>query len=318
MEPNRRLEYAYQERYDECGHTIHIFGRRNERTDAQFEAGDQPLVHLDGDCEDCKVRQVYRDGKFNIRLEITSVRNLFDEYVKKLHEFSTENMQLKTSIIKKDIEIQKIREQSAEYRDDCTKRVLRIERKQADELHTLRREKRDSEAEIAKLRKTISQQDQTLGTLHKKTYESKEPPTENNLAVKNTSIQNLQALEPPRQSLTENSLAAQHPSLQEPARDKNLKLIATMGYINPIALGFSTLKQGLEEHAWWPFVKSLLSELQEAVRRNNWEEICDIHDRLQTFAVAFDNDLKERVETAEQEIVKQCEEGLQRLLGAMM
>ena len=91
-----------------------------------------------------------------------------------------------------------------------------------------------------------------------------------------------------------------------------------MGYINPIALGFNTLKQGLEEHAWWPFVKSLLSELQEAVRRNNWEEICDIHDRLQSFAVAFDNDLKERVEKAEQEIVKQCEEGVQRLLGAMM
>ena len=94
--------------------------------------------------------------------------------------------------------------------------------------------------------------------------------------------------------------------------------MTTMGYINPIALGFKTLKQGLEEHFCWPFVKSLLSELQEAVRRNNWEAICDIHDRLQSFAVAFDNDLKERIEKAEQEIVKQCEEGVQRLLGAMM
>jgi hypothetical protein len=36
------------------------------------------------------------------------------------------------------------------------------------------------------------------------------------------------------------------------------------------------------------------------VRRNNWEEIRDIHDRLQSFALAFDNDLKER-EKAEQE-----------------
>ena len=105
MEPNRRLEYAYQERYNDCGHTIHRFGRRNGRTDAQFEAGDQPLVYLNGNCEDCKVSQIYRDGK--VRLSVTGVRNLFDEYVKKLHEFSTENMQLKTSISKKDVEYRK-------------------------------------------------------------------------------------------------------------------------------------------------------------------------------------------------------------------
>jgi hypothetical protein len=44
---------------------------------------------------------------------------------------------------------------------------------------------------------------------------------------------------------------------------KKLKFIATMGCINPIGLGFNNLKQGLEEHVWWPFVKSLLSEPQE-------------------------------------------------------
>jgi hypothetical protein len=315
MDPNRRIEYAFQKRYSRCGHTINIFGRWDKRADAQFEAGAQPVVHLDGKCADCEVRQMYSDG--DRHFSVTSVRTLKDFHVKKLHKFSTEIMQLKTSISKKDIEIQKTREQSAEYCDAWT-RTLGIERKQADELHTLRQEKRNYEAEIAKLRKTISHQDQALEVLCKKIYESKEFPTENNLAVKNTSTPNLQALELPRQSLTENSLAAPHPVPHETARENKLKQIATMGYINPITSGFNTLQQGLEEHVWWPFVKSLLSELQEAVRRNNWEEICDIHDRLQSFAVAFDNDLKERVENVEQEIVKQCEQGVQRLLGAIM
>jgi hypothetical protein len=315
MESKSLLEYAFQRRYRGCGHTLNYFGGCNEKTDAQFRAGDQPFVHLDGECTDCKLRQVYPVGK--ILHNITSVRNSFDAFVKKLHEFSTENRQLKTSISKKDIEIQKTREQSTEYRDAWT-RVLAIEKNQNVELQTLRQEKEDQEAKIVKLRKTISQQGQELGTLRKKINESKGSPTEIKLCVKNTSNPNLQALGPPQQSLTENSLAAQNLNLQGTAREKKLKLIATMGYINPITSGFNTLKQGLEEHVWWPFVKSLLSELQEAVRRNNWEEICDIHDRLQSFAVAFDNDLKERVEKAEQEIVKQCEEGVQRLLGAMM
>jgi hypothetical protein len=46
---------------------------------------------------------------------------LFDKYAKMLHEFSIKNEQLKTSITEKNIEIQKIREQSAEYRDECLK-----------------------------------------------------------------------------------------------------------------------------------------------------------------------------------------------------
>jgi hypothetical protein len=305
-----RLEYAYRDRFPGCGHTIRRFGWNNEEADVQFRAGIQPLVYFEGKCEDCRARQNIGDS--NISSLLNALRTEVDCYVTKLHEFSTENKELKKSISKKDVEIQKAREQSVNYRATWTK-ILAIKEKQDGELRTLSQEKKNYEAEIVQLRKTIIQQ-----TLRKKINESKESPAENNLSVKNTSTPNLQALGPPQQNLTENALAAQSLNLQETAREKKLKLIATMGYINPIALGFNTLKQGLEEHVWWPFVKSLLSELQEAVRRNNWEEICDIHDRLHSFAVAFDNDLKERVEKVEQEIVKQCEEGVQRLLGAMM
>jgi predicted nucleic acid-binding Zn-ribbon protein len=310
------MEYAYQKRYRGCGHTIHSFGW-DERTDAQFEACDQPLVYLEGECQDCRARQNIGDS--NINFLITSLRTQINGYVEKMQEFNAENKQLKTSITKKDYEIRKIRDQSEKYRAAWTKVLATNPGEEQDgELRTHHQEKEDHEAEIVKLRKTISQQDQALGTLRKRINESKESPTENNLALKNTSTLNLQALGPPQQNLTENSLAAQSLNLQETAREKKFKLIATMGYINPITSGFNTLQQGLEEHVWWPFVKSLLSELQEAVRRNNWEEICDIHDRLQSFAVAFDNDLKERVENVEQEIVKQCEQGVQRLLGAIM
>ncbi len=187
--------------------------------------------------------------------------------------------------------------------------------KQDGELQTLRQEQKHHEVEIFKLIQTRSQQGQEVGTLRKKIREFEESAAKNKPAVQSA---NLQALGPPQQSPTQNSLTAQRSRLQETARDKKLKLIATMGYINPIASGFNNLKRGLEEHFWWPFVKSLLAELQEAVRRNNWEEICDIHDRLQSFMVAFDNELKERIEKAEHEIVKQWVEGVQRLLGAMM
>jgi vacuolar-type H+-ATPase subunit H len=57
------------------------------------------------------------------------------------------------------------------------------------------------------------------------------------------------------------------------------------------------------------------TELQEAVRRNSWEDICEIRDRMQTFAEAFDNDFKEKVEKAEKEIVEQCKTGLQHVLS---
>jgi predicted nuclease with TOPRIM domain len=104
---------------------------------------------------------------------------------------------------------------------------------------------------------------------------------------------------------------------KQAAEFKKLKMIATTGYINPIAFCFSTLKKGLVEHRWAPFVRSLFTELQEAVRRNDFEEICEIHDRMQSFAEAFDNELKERIEKAEKEIIKQCEEGVHRLLSTM-
>lgn len=108
------------------------------------------------------------------------------------------------------------------------------------------------------------------------------------------------------------------PAAQKQASElQNLKIVTTTGYINPIASGFSTLKNGLVEHRWDPFVLSLFTELEEAVRRNDYEEICEIHDRMQSFAEAFDNELKERIEKAEKEIIKQCEEGVERLLAVM-
>jgi hypothetical protein len=305
MELNRRLEYSYQKRYRPCGHTIHSFGWGNESRDAQFRAGGPVLVYFEEKCEDCKARQNIGDS--NINFLLTALRTQIDGYVRRMHEFSI-------SIRSKNTEIQKVRQQSLEHRTAWT-RALSTEKKQAAELQTLRQEKKHYEAENVKLRKTISQQGQELGTLRKKIKEFEESPAKDELVVQNA---NLQAPGPLQQSPTENSLTTQRTSPQETAREKKFKLVATMGYINPIASGFNTLKHRLEEHVWWPFVKSLLSELQEAVRRNNWEEICDIHDRVQSFAVAFDNDLKERVEKAEQEIVKQCEEGVQRLLKAMM
>jgi DNA repair exonuclease SbcCD ATPase subunit len=104
---------------------------------------------------------------------------------------------------------------------------------------------------------------------------------------------------------------------QKTEESKRLQQVAITGYINPIASGFAALKTDLEEHRWDPYVSSLFTELQEAVRRNSYEEICDIHDHMHSFAAAFDNNLKERVEKTERGITKQCDEGVKRLLSTM-
>jgi predicted nucleic acid-binding Zn-ribbon protein len=209
-----RLEYAYRDRFPGCGHTIRRFGWNNEEADVQFRAGIQPLVYFEGKCENCRARQNIVDS--NISSLLNALRTEVDCYVTKLHEFSTENKELKKSISKKDVEIQKAREQSVNYRATWTK-ILAIKEKQDGELRTLSQEKKNYEAEIVQLRKTIIQQ-----TLRKKINESKESPAENNLSVKNTSTPNLQALGPPQQNLTENALAAQSLNLQETARERSL------------------------------------------------------------------------------------------------
>ncbi|KAE9373762.1 hypothetical protein N431DRAFT_338685 [Stipitochalara longipes BDJ] len=159
------------------------------------------------------------------------------------------------------------------------------------ELEKLNSSLKASEAEVEKQKSTVYRQGMELGELRKKAKDFKNP---NGGSIIDGVI------------------------LQDTAKKKKFKLIATIGYINPIASGFSTLKQDLEEHKWEPFVKSLFTELEEAVRRNDWEEICVVHDRMHSFAEAFDNDLRERIEKAELEIIRQCEEGVERLLGAMM
>jgi uncharacterized protein YdcH (DUF465 family) len=78
------------------------------------------------------------------------------------------------------------------------------------------------------------------------------------------------------------------------------------------------MKHGFGEHKWDPFIKSLFAELGEPVRRNDWEEIHAVHEKKHSFSKVFDSELSERIGKAEEEIVRLCEEGVQRLLGAML
>ena len=102
---------------------------------------------------------------------------------------------------------------------------------------------------------------------------------------------------------------------QDTNKEEKLKMIATIGYINPIISGFSSLKTGLKDHKWEPFFNGLFTELEQAVR---WQEICAVRDRMRGSAETFDNELHERIETVQGEIVGACEEGVGRLLAAVL
>jgi hypothetical protein len=148
MEPNRRMEYAFQKRYRGCGHTINTFGWYNEEADVQFRSSfqkGQPLVYFQYKCEDCRARQNIGDS--NIKFLLTGLRTQIDGYVKKMQELSNETKELKISINKKDVEIQKAREQSVKYHESWM-RVLARQEKQDGELRTLHQEKKDYEAEV--------------------------------------------------------------------------------------------------------------------------------------------------------------------------
>jgi hypothetical protein len=311
MEQNsgEKPAYYYQKHYSSCSHTSNKFGWYDKKREDQFKAGRMPFICVEDFCSDCRARREI-DGN-TLDDHITFLRTKINGYVVRLDGFSREARE-------KDAQLERLRQDKADLLKQSNKQHLELER--------ARNEVTEKDAELAKLQKTIKTQGTELGNLRRKVKDS---PSKNGLAVQTPILQPTPT--PPKDELavknpnleplgspTKNGLPMQSPSLQDTVKEKKLKLIATMGYINPIASGFNTLKQGLEEHKWDPYIMSLFTELTEAVRRNEWEEICSIHDRMHTFAEAFDNDLKERIQKTEQEIIKQCEDGVQRLLSTMM
>jgi hypothetical protein len=147
---------------------------------------------------------------------------------------------------------------------------------------------KEKDEELAKQNSTIHNQGMELGRLRKKV---KEPPMPDPTAIMNKV------------------------PFAKTEYGKRVLNMAAIGFISPILSGFNTLEDGLKEHRWDPYVTSLFTELQEAVRRNNHEEVCEIHDRMHSFAQAFDNDFKERLEKAEKDIVAQCKAGLGHMLS---
>ncbi|PMD41220.1 hypothetical protein L207DRAFT_527871 [Hyaloscypha variabilis F] len=347
-------EYFYQRHY-QCGHTISRFGWYNPELYNQFKAGRMPSVHLPTFCSDCKSRRELEGNDLNIHTNM--LRGQINNYVVKLDDFSRRMNQqecelerLRAKSAKDDAELKKLRQASEYQPGDINLQVFSQGMYRVDkeaEVKKLAALVKANEAEVEKQKSVVYRQGMELGDLRKKVKDFEEfnggyiidgvlaphPPPKQPLQIQNTTIQNpnMQLLRSngvlapsvqnpnlqPLGSPTKNPLPVQTPNQQDTIKEKKLKLIATMGYINPIASGFSSLKHGLREHKWDPFIKSLFAELGEAVRRNDWEEIRAVHEKTHSFAKTFDNDFRERIEKAEEEIIKQCEEGVQRLLGAM-
>ena len=348
-------EYFYQRHY-QCGHTISRFGWYNPELYNQFKAGRMPSVHLPTFCSDCKSRRELEGNDLDIHTNM--LRGQINNYVVKLDDFSRRMNQqegelerLRAKSAKDDAELKKLRQASEYQPGDINLQVFSQGMYRVDkeaEVKKLAALVKANEAEVEKQKSIVYRQGMELGDLRKKVKDFEEfnggyiidgvlaphPPPKQPLQIQNTTIQNpnMQLLRSngvlapsvqnpnlqPLGSPTKNPLPAQAPNQQDTIKEKKLKLIATMGYINPIASGFSSLKHGLGEHKWDPFIKSLFAELGEAVRRNDWEEIRAVHEKTHSFAKAFDNDFRERIEKAEEVIIKQCEEGVQRLLGVML
>jgi hypothetical protein len=203
-----------------------------------------------------------------------------------------QNLRLKSA--KDDAELERLRNALHAQTANVNPQVLshqRMEKEKNAEIEKSMASLTANEVEAEKQKNIANRQEMELGDLRKKVKQ----PTP--------------AVNPTTANLVNKTPFA------ETVYGKEVLNMATTGFIAPILSGFTNLKGELTDHKWSPFVGSLFTELQEAVRRNSWDDICEIHDRMQTFAEAFDNDFKEKVEKAEKEILEQCKAGLQHVLS---
>lgn len=291
--------YYYQGHYNKCSHTINKFGWYNSQLNDQFKEGRMPSFCLDDFCPDCKSRLELAGN--NLDNHTTYLRAQINRYVTKLDDFSrriskqaAELQHLHLKSAKDDAELERFRNALHAQTANVNPQVLahqRIEKEKNAEIEKPMTSLKASEAEAEKQKNIANRQEIELRDLGKKVKQ----PTP--------------AVNPTTANLVNKTPFA------ETVNGKEILEMSTIGFIAPILSGFTNLKGELTEHKWSPFVGSLFTELQEAVRRNSWEDICEIHDRMQSFAEAFDTDFKEKVEKAEKEIVEQCKAGLQHVLS---
>jgi len=291
--------YYYQGHFSKCSHTINRFGWINSQLNDQFKEGRMPSFCKDDFCSDCKSRLELAGN--NLDNHTTYLRNQINQYVTKLDEFSRrmstqaaelQNLRLKSA--KDDAELESLRNALHAQTANVNPQVLarqRMEKEKNAEIEKPMASLKANEAEAKKRKIIANRQAMELGESRKKVKQ----PT----PAVNPTTANLINMTP----------------FAETVNGKAILEMSTIGFIAPILFGFTNLKVELTEHKWSPFVSSLFTELQEAVRRNSWEDICEIHDRMQSFAEAFDNDFKEKVAKAEKEIVEQCKAGLQHVLS---
>jgi hypothetical protein len=292
-------EYYYQRHYGKCSHTINRFGWCNNELYDQFKEGRMPFLRLNDFCSDCKSRQELAGNNLDehttiLRAQINGYAIKLDEFSRRMSKQAAELQQLRLKSTEDGAELKRLHYVLHDQTTKVNLQVLarqRMEKEKNAEIEKLMASLKASEAEAEKQKSIAYRQEMELGDLRKKV---KQPA-----ATINPITANLVNKTP----------------FAETRYGKEVLKMATIGFITPILSGFTNLKGELTEHKWSPFVGSLFTELQEAVRRNSWEDICEIRDRMQTFAEAFDNDFKEKVEKAEKEIVEQCKTGLQHVLS---
>jgi len=291
-------EYYYQKHY-KCGHTINKFGWNSNELYDQFKEGRMPSLCLDDYCSDCISR--LEPASNTLDDHTTCLRHQINGYVIKLDEFNrriskqaAELQHLRLKGTKDDADLERLRNTLHDQTANVNPHVLarqRLEKEQDAEIEKVMASLKANEAEAEKQKNIANRQEMELGDLRKKVKQ----PTP--------------AVNPTTANLVNKTPFA------ETVNGKEILEMSAISFIAPILSGFTNLKGELTEHKWSSFVGSLFTELQEAVRRNSWEDICEIHDRMQSFAEAFDTDFKEKLEKAEKEIIEQCKAGLQHVLS---
>lgn len=286
MAPNGNsepLEYYYQKQLAWCGHTINRFGKGSPNLDKQYKAGKIPRLFLNDMCSNCTARQKLSGQSPDTHISV--LRSQINGYVTKLDDNSREAVDMRASLSNADAELEKLSERVKQLSSANTQ-LSQKANPQGSELEKLREKFRQLQTEHFQLNGKYNQQSAEVGTLRNKVREQ----SQRIIALTNGSQ----------------------------AEDlKKARNIAAIGFTNPIATGLTALKNELANARWEPYVRSLFTELEEAVRRKDYDEKCDILERLHSFAEAFDTDFKEKVEKAEKEILKQCDEGVKRLLSTM-
>ena len=122
------------------------------------------------------------------------------------------------------------------------------------------------------------------------------------------------------QQLSTDSTHGSNVKKAEQANKELKKFIATLTLTGPIKTIFEEAEQGTKrahEFSWEMQANQLFLDLETAVKEGNWDKVLKFKDSFLEEGKSLKSSVKAHLEIAKKGVLKQCEEGIERMLDAL-